>query len=169
MQYEDQIITYLMQLTDAVGSINQKIDLLDQKIDRVEESLNRRIDKVEETLNRRIDEVEEALNRRIDEVEETLNRRMDELEARIEAVRVYLDEKIDMIEKALDTEIDKVYQIAHKNEYNIEVLLIPYNDRNLHVNDELEKMSRYDERMDEIEAVLKSHSEAIHKLQQIKA
>lgn len=165
MHREDEIIIYLKQITDAVEVTNHKIDLLDKKIDQVEESLNHRIDEVEESLNRRIDEVEESLNRRIDQVEESLNRQIVELVVRIEEVRVYLEEKIDMIEKALDTEIDKVYQIAHKNEYNIEMLLLPYNDRNLHVNDELAKMARYDERMDEIETVLESHSEAIQKLQ----
>lgn len=143
MHREDEIIIYLKQITDAVEVTNQKIDLLDKKIDQVEENLNRRIDEVEESLNRQIAE----------------------LRARIEEVRAYLEEKIEMIEKALDTEIDKVYQIAHKNEYNIEMLLLPYNDRNLHVNDELAKMARYDERMDEIETVLESHSEAIQKLQ----
>ena len=179
MHREDEIIIYLKQITDAVEVTNQKIDLLDKKIDQVEESLNRRIDEVEERLSHRIDElelridklelrideVEASLNRRIDEVEASLNRQIAELRARIEEVRAYLEEKIDMIEKALDTEIDKVYQIAHKNEYNIEMLLLPYNDRNLHVNDELAKMARYDERMDEIETVLESHSEAIQKLQ----
>lgn len=154
MHREDEIIIYLKQITDAVEVTNQKIDLLDKKIDQVEEN-----------LNRRIDEVEESLNRRIDEVEASLNRQIAELRARIEEVRAYLEEKIEMIEKALDTEIDKVYQIAHKNEYNIEMLLLPYNERNLHVNDELAKMARYDERMDEIETVLESHSEAIQKLQ----
>lgn len=154
MHREDEIIIYLKQITDAVEVTNQKIDLLDKKIDQVEES-----------LNRRIDEVEESLNRRIAEVEASLNRQIVELRARIEEVRAYLEEKIEMIEKALDTEIDKVYQIAHKNEYNIEMLLLPYNERNLHVNDELAKMARYDERMDEIETVLESHSEAIQKLQ----
>lgn len=154
MEREEEIIIYLKQITDGIEVTNHKIDLLDKKIDLVEEK-----------LNRRIDEVEEGLNRRIDEVEESLNRRIDELGNRIEEVKVYLEDKIDMIEKALDTEIDKVYQIAHKNEYNIEMLLLPYNERNLHVNDELAKMARYDERMDEIEAVLESHSEAIQKLQ----
>lgn len=139
MQKEDQIIIYLKQLTDTAGIINQKVDALDQKIDSVEENLNRRIDKLES--------------------------RIDEIELRLEEVKSYLDDKIDLIEKALDTEIDKVYQIAHKNEYNIEMLLIPYNERNLHVNDELAKMARYGERMDEVEAVLESHSEAIQRLQ----
>lgn len=143
MHREDEIIIYLKQITDAVEVTNHKIDLLDKKIDQVEASLNRRIDEVEASLNRQIAE----------------------LRARIEEVRAYLEEKIEMIEKALDTEIDKVYQIAHKNEYNIEMLLLPYNERNLHVNDELAKMARYDERMDEIETVLESHSEAIQKLQ----
>lgn len=199
MQKEDQIIIYLKQLTDTVGIINQKVDALDQKIDSVEENLNRRIDEVEAALNRRIDKLEsridelesridrlesriDKLESRIDELGSRIDRlesrigklesridelgsRIDEIELRLEEVKSYLDDKIDLIEKALDTEIDKVYQIAHKNEYNIEMLLIPYNERNLHVNDELAKMARYGERMDEMEAVLESHSEAIHRLQ----
>lgn len=167
MQKEDQIIIYLKQLTDTVGIINQKVDALDQKIDSVEAALNRRIDKLESRIDKlesRIDKLEsriDELGSRIDE----LGSRIDEIELRLEEVKSYLDDKIDLIEKALDTEIDKVYQIAHKNEYNIEMLLIPYNERNLYVNDELAKMARYGERMAEMEAVLESHSEAIQRLQ----
>ena len=73
--------------------------------------------------------------------------------------------KIDMVEDALDTEIDSVYQISLQNKNHIEVLLIPFNDRNFHANEEIAKISLLDERMGHMEAVVGEHSEAIRRLE----
>ena len=93
-----------------------------------------------------LDEKVEKLTARIDEVEETLN------------------EKIDLVEKALDTEIDSVYKIACENKQNIELLLIPFNDRNMYMSAEVSKIPELDERLDEVEDKVGQHSEAIRKL-----
>lgn len=70
-----------------------------------------------------------------------------------------------MVEKALDIEIDKVYQIALENRNNIEILLIPFNDRNKEMNDEIAKVGGIEKRVDAVEVVVGEHSEKIRKLQ----
>ena len=75
-----------------------------------------------------------------------------------------LNERIDLVERALDTEIDSVYKIACENKQNIELLLIPFNDRNLYVSAEVSKIPQLDERLDEVEDKIGQHSEEIRKL-----
>ncbi len=143
MNQEKQIIAYLQNITADVGIIAQKLDAVDKKIDRVEESLNQRIDRVEESLNQRIDAVEE----------------------KVDALRKDMDERFEMVEKALDSEIDKVYQVALENKRNIEIFLIPFNDRNHYMNEEVAKIKEVEERIDAVEKVVGEHSELIRKLQ----
>ena len=45
------------------------------------------------------------------------------------------------------------------------VLLIPFNDRNFHANEEIAKISLLDERMGHMEAVVGEHSEVIRRLE----
>lgn len=111
-----------------------------------------------------INENVNTINRRLDVVEQ----RLDTIEQRLGAVEQRLDDldkKIDSVEYALDAEIDKVYKIALENKQKIEILLIPYNDRNVHVNEEVAKIPEIDKRLDNVETVVGSHSEAIRKLQ----
>ena len=109
----------------------------------------------------RIDDVEKKLNARIDSVEKNLNARIDSL-----------DVKIDSVEKNLNAKIDMVYHIACENRENIkemrreiDELLIPYNDRNLFVNEQISKISELEAWKEEAEKVIGNHSEAIRRLQ----
>ncbi len=181
MQQEEQIIIYLTRLTDAVGAIGQTVTDMKERLDGIDrrlESLEHRLGGLEQRLDgleHRLDGLEHrlgGLEQRLDGLEhrlDTVDQRIDSVESslskRIAEAEFALNDKLEMTEKALDTEIDKVYQIARRNEYNIEELLVPYNDRNLHVSDELERLSHSGERLDEVETVVANHSEAIYRLQ----
>ena len=142
IQYLENISGRIDTMSTEISDIRKGVRVLDEKVDK----LSARVDKVEERLSARIDEVEEKLSARINEVEETLN------------------ERIDLVERALDTEIDSVYKIACENKQNIELLLIPFNDRNLYVSAEVSKIPQLDERLDEVEEKVGQHSEEIRKL-----
>lgn len=145
MQQEEQILECLKKLTDTVGVINENVNTINRRLDVVEQ----RLDTIEQRLG--------AVEQRLDVVEQ----RLDVVEQRLDD----LDKKIDSVEYALDAEIDKVYKIALENKQKIEILLIPYNDRNVHVNEEVAKIPEIDKRLDNVESVVGSHSEAIRKLQ----
>ena len=98
-------------------------------------------------------------------MEENLNQRIDGVEEKVDTLRKDMNEKFEMVEKALDSEIDKVYQVALENKRNIEIFLIPFNDRNHHVNEEVAKIKEMEERIDEVEKVVGEHSKLIRKLQ----
>ena len=165
MQNEEKILIYLQDIAEGIGK-------LDRKIDAVEESLNARMDAVEESLNKRIDAVEESLNARMDELEKTLNARIDAVEeslnARIDAVEESLNVRMNEIEKSLNEKIDYSHDallglITHNKE-NIELLLIPFSDRNIHIKSEVDKIPGIERRLDEVEIVVGNHSDAIRKL-----
>ena len=142
IQYLENISGRIDTMSTEISDIKHDVQIIDEKV----EKLSARIDDVEERLSARIDDVEEKLSARINEVEETLN------------------ERIDLVERALDTEIDSVYKIACENKQNIELLLIPFNDRNLYVSAEVSKIPQLDERLDEVEDKIGQHSEEIRKL-----
>ena len=160
----DTMSTEIKDIKHDVQIIDEKVEKLSARIDDVEERLSARIDKLEI----RVDELEEKLSARIDDVEERLSARIDDVEerlsARINEVEETLNERIDLVERALDTEIDSVYKIACENKQNIELLLIPFNDRNLYVSAEVSKIPQLDERLDEVEDKIGQHSEEIRKL-----
>lgn len=160
----DTMSTEIKDIKHDVQIIDEKVEKLSARIDDVEERLSARIDKLEI----RVDELEEKLSARIDDVEERLSARIDDVEerlsARINEVEETLNEKIDLVERALDTEIDSVYKIACENKQNIELLLIPFNDRNLYVSAEVSKIPQLNERLDEVEDKVGQHSEEIRKL-----
>ena len=136
IQYLENISGRIDTMSTEISDIKHDVQIIDEKV----EKLSARIDDVEERLSARIDDVEEKLSARINEVEETLN------------------ERIDLVERALDTEIDSVYKIACENKQNIELLLIPFNDRNLYVSAEVSKIPQLDERLDEVEDKIGQHS-----------
>ena len=142
IQYLENISGRIDTMSTEISDIKHDVQIIDEKV----EKLSARIDDVGERLSARIDDVEERLSARINEVEETLN------------------ERIDLVERALDTEIDSVYKIACENKQNIELLLIPFNDRNLYVSAEVSKIPQLDERLDEVEDKIGQHSEEIRKL-----
>ena len=139
MQQEEQIIECLKKLTDNVEFIGNKVNSIDQKVDGLEQKVD-------------------ALDKKIDSVKS-------ELDKKIDSVKNELEQRIDSVEYALDKEIDKVYGIALANKHSIEVLLIPYNDRNFHINEETAKIPEIVQRLDNVETVVGNHSEAIRKLQ----
>lgn len=132
------IIQYLENISGRIDTMSTEISDIKHDVQIIDEKV--------EKLSARIDDVEERLSARINEVEETLN------------------ERIDLVERALDTEIDSVYKIACENKQNIELLLIPFNDRNLYVSAEVSKIPQLDERLDEVEDKIGQHSEEIRKL-----
>ena len=132
------IIQYLENISGRIDTMSTEISDIKHDVQIIDEKV--------EKLSARIDDVEEILSARINEVEETLN------------------ERIDLVERALDTEIDSVYKIACENKQNIELLLIPFNDRNLYVSAEVSKIPQLDERLDEVEDKIGQHSEEIRKL-----
>ena len=132
------IIQYLENISGRIDTMSTEISDIKHHVQIIDEKV--------EKLSARIDDVEERLSARINEVEETLN------------------ERIDLVERALDTEIDSVYKIACENKQNIELLLIPFNDRNLYVSAEVSKIPQLDERLDEVEDKIGQHSEEIRKL-----
>ena len=132
------IIQYLENISGRIDTMSTEISDIKHDVQIIDEKV--------EKLSARIDDVEERLSARINEVEETLN------------------ERIDLVERAFDTEIDSVYKIACENKQNIELLLIPFNDRNLYVSAEVSKIPQLDERLDEVEDKIGQHSEEIRKL-----
>ncbi|MDE6977060.1 MAG: hypothetical protein K2P13_08740, partial [Lachnospiraceae bacterium] len=72
------------------------------------------------------------------------------------------------IEKSLNEKIDYSHDallglITHNKE-NIELLLIPFSDRNIHIKSEVDKIPGIERRLDEVEIVVGNHSDAIRKL-----
>ena len=165
MQNEEKILIYLQDIAEGIGKLYRKIyaveESLNARMDAVEESLNKRIDAVEESLNARMDELEKTLNARIDAVEESLN-------ARIDVVEESLNVRMNEIEKSLNEKIDYSHDallglITHNKE-NIELLLIPFSDRNIHIKSEVDKIPGIERRLDEVEIVVGNHSDTIRKL-----
>lgn len=143
------------EIMDYLGKISGQI------VD-MGENLKKEIDNVEKKLDEKIDNVEKKLDEKIDNVEKNLSEKF--------------SEEIRMVEDALDHEINAVYLIACDNQKKIEKLqrdidelLIPYNDRNAHANDEIAKIPKLDKRLNEAEKVIGDHSEAIRKLQEATA
>ena len=71
-------------LVFTLNDINDGLDSLGERIDRVEVSLGERIDRVEVSLGERIDRVEVSLGERIDRVEVSLGERIDRVEAKVD-------------------------------------------------------------------------------------
>ena len=65
---QQQIYDTKTELKEDIGLCNFKIDILNDKIDGVEEKLTKKIDGVEEKLTRKIDGVEARLTKKIDGV-----------------------------------------------------------------------------------------------------
>ena len=74
-------------LAEKIETNSFKIDVLNKKIDGVDEKVTRKIDGVEESLTRKIDGVEERLTKKIDGVEETLSKKIDGVAADLKAHR----------------------------------------------------------------------------------
>ena len=194
-QMSEQFSVVQSQLNCLDAKIDNVEKSLNGKIDKVEKSLNGKIDKIEKSLDAKIDNVEKSLNGKIDNVEKSLDAKIDNVEKNLDAKIKSLDVKIDNVEKSLDVKIDNVekslngkidsfgkslnekidmvYYIACENRENIQEmrreideLLIPYNDRNLSVNEQISKISELEAWKEEAEKVIGNHSEAIHKLQE---
>ena len=105
------------------------------------------------------------MDQKIDTVEANLNHRIDAVETDLNTFKIDIQEQMQIVEKALDIEIDRVYQIALENKRNIEMLLIPFNDRNKKMNEEVAKVGGIEKRVDTVETIVGEHSEKIRELQ----
>lgn len=116
----------------------------------------------------RLTRVEERLTR-VEDRQTKLEDRQTKLEDRqtkLEEHQTKLEDKVDNVEFALDQEINKVYRIALENQRDIREVLIPYNERNVLINEQISKISELEEWKNEAEKVIGDHSEAIRKLQE---
>ncbi len=95
-----------------------------------------------------------------------MNGKVSKLDEKIDGHYEELDKKIENYHNALDFEINKVYLIALENQDCIKKLLIPFNDRNYHANEEIAKIPDLTERLDQMEKVVGDHSEAIRNIKQ---
>lgn len=109
--------------------------------------------------------------KRLEERMDRLEERMDRLEERMDHLEEHTDhrfkefqEKMAVMEFALETEVQKVYEVVLVNQSDIKVLIMnqkwSYNDRQTR-----QQVSELNERVNVVEGVVQSHSEAIHKLQ----
>lgn len=139
---------------------------IDEKVDRgfaeIHEEMDRRFAELHAEMDRRFAEFHEEMDRRFVELREEMDRRFAELHEEMAELR----EEMATMEFALQTEIEKVYQIAKANQENIEVLLIPFNDRNLHISKEVTKIPQIEERQEAVERTVQSHSVKIRKLEE---
>ena len=85
-------------LNEKIENNSFKIDILNQKIDGVEEKLTEKIEGVEKKLTKKIDDVEAKLTKRVDGFEQNLSNRLDALAEDLSAHR-------------RDTEVHRGYQV----------------------------------------------------------
>ena len=108
----DTFVTIFSVVGSAIGlflavraDIAKRIDRVEKRTDRVEQSLGQRIDDAEQRLGKRIDRVEQGLGQRIDDVEQGLGKRIDRVEQG-------LGKRIDHVEQGLGKRIDHVEEQA---------------------------------------------------------
>ena len=97
------------ELNEKIENNSFKIEILNQKIDGVEETLTEKIEGVEERLTAKIEGVEERLTAKIEGVEAKQTRRVDGLEQN-------LSNKLDALAEDLsahrrDSEVHSGYQV----------------------------------------------------------
>jgi hypothetical protein len=66
-----------------IDGLGNRFDGLVQRVDVLEQRLDKRIDDLEQRLDKRIDDLEERMNRRFNELEAQLNKCIDGLERRL--------------------------------------------------------------------------------------
>lgn len=116
----------LLAIADIVGT-NTKA--LEQRIDRVETSLNNRINEVEASLSNKIDEVDHRLSAKIDEIDNRLSDKIDGVDGSVHNIMLRLENiiepRLNNIESCYISTYDKYRDGSSKIEsleMNMEVL-----------------------------------------------
>ena len=108
------------ELNEKIENNSFKIEILNQKIDGVEEKLTEKIEGVEKRLTAKIEGVEEKLTAKIEGVEEKLTAKIEGVEAkqtrRGDGLEQKLSNKLDALAEDLsahrrDTEVHRSYQV----------------------------------------------------------
>lgn len=96
---------------------------MNQRMDGMEGSLNQRVEKMGESLNQRMDGMEGSLNQRVEEMGESLNQRIDAVQEETTRTRLLLENeisrKIDIIGEGHDflkQRLDEALQMEKKRE-----------------------------------------------------
>ena len=138
------VISYLKRIDDKADRMDQRLIFVEKQMVDLREEVSSEFTELHEEMDRRFAELHEEMDRRFEEVHE----------------------EMETLEFALQTEIYKVYRLAKTNQKNIEQLLLPFNDRNLHMTKEVEKIPKMEERQDAVEQTVQSHSVKIRKLEE---
>lgn len=155
MSEMQQILSCLVEIQGTVNRIEQRVDKLEQRMDNLEQ----RMDKLEQRMEQRFEEIDKRFEQ-IEQCFEEIDRRFEEIEQRF----IKYDEKLDLLEFGLETEIQKVYDVAIANQANISLLMTRWTN-NYSDGQTRQQVVNLSERVDVVEEVVESHSEAIFKLQ----
>ena len=148
MSEMQQILSCLVEIQGTVNRIEQRVDKLEKRMDNLEQRMEQRF----EEIDRRFEQIDKRF--------EEIDRRFEEIEQRF----TKYDEKIDLLEFGLETEIQKVYDVAIANQANISLLMTRWTSNYSH-GQTRQQVVNLTERVDVVEEVVESHSEAIFKLQ----
>jgi len=169
MSEMQQILSCLVEIQGTVNRIEQRVDKLEQRMDNLEQ----RMDHLEQRMEQRFEEIDrrfEQIDKRFEEIDrrfEQIDKRFEEIDRRFEEIEqrfTKYDEKLDLLEFGLETEIQKVYDVAIANQANISLLMTRWTS-NYSDGQTRQQVVNLTERVDVVEEVVESHSEAIFKLQ----
>lgn len=141
----------LLAIADIVGT-NTKA--LEQRIDRVETSLNNRINEVEASLSNKIDEVDYRLSAKIDEVDHRLSAKIDEIDNR-------LSDKIDGVDGSVHNIMLRLENIIEPRLNNIESCYISTYDK---YRDGSSKIESLEMNMEVLQSVVKEYGVKLNSL-----
>ncbi len=120
MEKKDRIEILLEDMQSKFELVLEGHDVLRSEIARTARQTQERIDLVEEkitVLNQKIDTVKSDLTSRIDQVESNLSKRIDQVEARIDQVETGLSAKIDAV--AADLAAHRADTETHRTPYRV--------------------------------------------------
>lgn len=87
--------------TNEFHDVGVQMEQLDDRIERLDVSINDRMDQQDTRVSARIDQLDTRVNARIDQLDRTVNDRMDRLETRF-------NDRTDQMEGRLDKRIDQL-------------------------------------------------------------
>lgn len=154
-----QINTTIARMNAQIGQMDAKIAQMDAKINRMDVRMDR-MDSRMDRMDSRMDQMDARMDR--------MDSRMSSLEEKMERgfteVKQEFDEKLSLAEFGLDAEIQKVYEIALDNQDNIKKISLRQNNYQID-SVARQQIAEITDRMEVVECVVQSHSEAIHSLQ----
>ena len=176
MSEMQQILCCLVEIQGTVNRIEQRVDKLEKRMDNLEQRMEQRFEEIDrrfEQIDKRFEEIDrrfEQIDKRFEEIDrrfEQIDKRFEEIDRRFEEIEqrfIKYDEKLDLLEFGLETEIQKVYDVAIANQTNISILMTRWIN-NYSDGQTRQQVVNLSERVDVVEEVVESHSEAIFKLQ----